>query len=182
MASCSKPTKSSVAKAARASRVFDQEPQLAQILFAPTQTHRRRERHGHETCILAGKKQNDEFGARFGDQCNAIATIDACQSKQTSSSVHRLRAQLSIAQLTYDFTAPVEERHRMTASGRVIQRFMQRREVSWSPNWVVYSAIRIRLKGSPVYHQHTLELIMIEFANTQTKPRKQLHTLRPHST
>jgi hypothetical protein len=59
----------------------------------------------------------------------------------------------------------------MTASCRVIQRFVKRREVSWSPNLVFYYVVRICLKRSPVYHQHTLELIMLEFANTQTKPR-----------
>jgi hypothetical protein len=59
----------------------------------------------------------------------------------------------------------------MTASCRVIQRFVERREVSWSPNFAFFYVVRIRFKGSPVYHQHTLELIMLEFANTQTKPR-----------
>jgi len=85
--------------------------------------------------------------------------------------MHRLRTQFPITQLTYNFATAIEERHRVTTLCRVIQRFVKRREVSWSPNFAFYYVARIRLKGSPVYHQHTLELIMLEFANTQTKPR-----------
>ena len=55
----------------------------------------------------------------------------------------------------------------MTASRGVVQRFVQRREISWSPNYLFFYVVRICMRGSPVYHQHTLKLIMLEFANTR---------------
>ena len=106
--------------------VLDEEAKLPQILFAATQTHRCRKRHRDQTCVLAGEEQDDELGARLGNQCNPVATRDVDQSEKTPGRVHRLRAQLPIAQLTYDFATAVEERHAMTASCGVVQRFVQR--------------------------------------------------------
>jgi len=45
----------------------------------------------------------------------------------------------------------------MPASRGVVQRFVQRREISWSPNYLFFYVVRICMRGSPVYHQHTLE-------------------------
>jgi hypothetical protein len=90
--------------------VFDQEAQLDEVLFAPTQTHRRRERHGNEPRILAGEEQDDELSASLGDQRNAVAAVDTHQTEKTPGGVHRLRAQLPIAQLTDNLAATVEER------------------------------------------------------------------------
>jgi len=69
-------------------------------LFAAAETHRCRERHRYQTCKLASEEKNDELGARLGNQRNPIATRDVDQSEKTASRMQRLRAQLSIAQLT----------------------------------------------------------------------------------
>ncbi len=68
-------TNSSVANAARAPEFSIRKRSCAQILFAPAQTHRCRQRHGNQTRVLAGEEQDDELGARFGNQCNAVATL-----------------------------------------------------------------------------------------------------------
>ena len=83
----------------------------------------------------------------------------------------RLSPQLPIVQLLGNLTTPIEERQSMTASSCVIQRLMQRCKVSWSPN-LVFEYVGTRLIGSPVYHQHTLEVILLEPANTWTPPRE----------